>query len=98
MNDANFILGINLLVARLFAEGIRSAFGALPIEGLPDDRRCSASFGVTEFLRQDGIDGLMRRADRALYDAKRGGRDRIRAATQDGGSAAPRRPGFSGRG
>src|SRR6185312_11697286 len=40
--------GVNLMVARLLAEGTRSAFGALPVEGLPPDHRCTASFGVAE--------------------------------------------------
>jgi diguanylate cyclase (GGDEF)-like protein len=91
--------GLNLAGARLFAEGTRSAFGGLPVEGLPTDHRCTASFGVTELLPHDGMDDLMRRADRALYAAKRGGRDQIRVAMETAGEAAsPRAAGFSGRG
>jgi diguanylate cyclase (GGDEF)-like protein len=72
--------GTNLAAARLFAEGTRSAFGALPIEGLAADHRCSASFGVAEFAADEGFSDLMRRADAALYEAKNAGRDCVRVA------------------
>jgi diguanylate cyclase (GGDEF)-like protein len=74
--------GTNLAAARLFAEGARSAFSSLPIDGLPPDHRCTASFGVTELLPGDGIAELMQRADRALYAAKKGGRDQVRVAIE----------------
>ncbi|MET3579240.1 diguanylate cyclase (GGDEF)-like protein [Mesorhizobium robiniae] len=70
--------GTNLAAARLLAEGMRSAFGALPIDCLPVDHRCSASFGVAELQPGEGFTDLMRRADDALYQAKRSGRDRVR--------------------
>lgn len=76
--------GTNLVAARLFAEGARSAFGAMAIDGLPETRRCTASFGVAELIQGEGIAELMARADAALYDAKKGGRDCVRIA-------APRR-------
>lgn len=37
----------------------------------------SASFGVAEYHQGDTEDDLLRRADRALYRAKEGGRDRV---------------------
>jgi diguanylate cyclase (GGDEF)-like protein len=77
--------GTNLAAARLFAEGARNAFGALPIEGLPADHRCSASFGVAELAPDEGFADLLRRADAALYEAKNAGRDCVRV------SGAPRR-------
>ncbi|PTE08018.1 GGDEF domain-containing protein [Mesorhizobium helmanticense] len=70
--------GTNLAAARLFAEGTRNAFGTLPVEGLPKDHRCTASFGVAELQPGEGFAGLTQRADEALYQAKRGGRDRVR--------------------
>jgi diguanylate cyclase (GGDEF)-like protein len=90
---AVLLSGSNLAGGRLFAEGMRSAFGALTVRGLPPDHRCSASFGVTEFLPQDGIDDLMQRADQALYAAKKSGRDRVRVATEAAAAGA-----VSGRG
>lgn len=72
--------GTNLVAARLFAEGARSAFGAMAVEGLPEARRCTASFGVAELVPGETIAGLMGRADAALYEAKKGGRDCVRIA------------------
>jgi diguanylate cyclase (GGDEF)-like protein len=72
--------GTNLAAARLFAEGARNAFGALPIEGLPADHRCSASFGVAELAADEGFADLLRRADAALYEAKNAGRDCVRVS------------------
>jgi diguanylate cyclase (GGDEF)-like protein len=72
--------GTNLAAARLFAEGARNAFSALPIEGLPADHRCSASFGVAELAADEGFADLLRRADAALYEAKNAGRDCVRVS------------------
>ncbi|TPK71691.1 GGDEF domain-containing protein [Mesorhizobium sp. B2-4-15] len=72
--------GTNLAAARLFAEGTRSAFSALPIDGLPADSRCTASFGVAELHASEDVADLMRRADEALYQAKNAGRDCVRVA------------------
>ncbi|KRA00179.1 diguanylate cyclase [Mesorhizobium sp. Root157] len=72
--------GTNLTSARLFAEGIRSAFSALPIEGLPKTHRCTASFGAAELQLEEGLADLMRRADEALYGAKKAGRDQVRVS------------------
>lgn len=76
--------GTNLSGARLFAEGARSAFAGLPIGGLPDDKRFTASFGVAELRGEEGISDLMRRADEALYDAKKDGRDCVRISAAEG--------------
>lgn len=79
---AIILTGTNLATARLFAEGTRSAFGTLPVEGLPRDHRCTASFGVAELQPGEGFAGLTQRADEALYQAKRGGRDRVRISLE----------------
>jgi diguanylate cyclase (GGDEF)-like protein len=63
----------------VLAEKLRRALGGLI---LPDvERRVTASFGVAS-LPDDGIDAatLVRAADRALYQAKADGRDRVVAA------------------
>lgn len=79
--------GAHLAAARLFAEGTRSAFGSLPIRGLPSHHRCTASFGVAEMQPGESFSELARRADNALYGAKKGGRDCVRAAPADGAPA-----------
>jgi diguanylate cyclase (GGDEF)-like protein len=80
--------GTNMAAARLFAEGTRSAFGSLPVDGLPSEHRCTASFGVAEFHMGEGFADLMRRADEALYQAKNGGRDCVRISSGPAGGRA----------
>ncbi|MER8374615.1 GGDEF domain-containing protein [Mesorhizobium sp. M1396] len=80
--------GTNLAAARLFAEGTRSAFGALPIDGLPADNRCTASFGVAELHPSEDFADLMRRADQALYQAKNAGRDCVRVSAGPAGNGS----------
>ena len=72
-----FLSGTNAAGARLFAEGVRTAFAGTPITGLPDWKRCTASFGVAEWHADESVSDLRRRADAALYAAKRSGRDRV---------------------
>lgn len=72
--------GSDAMSARLFAEGIRSAFAEAGIEGLPEDERFTASFGVAELRQADTLSDMLRRADLALYEAKNSGRNCVRVA------------------
>ena len=56
------------------AESIRAQVG-LPYEGTM--RALTASFGVAVWRPDDAMDGLLGRADRALYRAKVAGRNRV---------------------
>jgi diguanylate cyclase (GGDEF)-like protein len=61
------------------AEKVAGALRTLSVPGL--DRRITASIGVATFPTDAATgDHLLRVADRALYAAKRGGRDRVVAA------------------
>ena len=62
------------------AEGVARSLAATRVNGV--DRRVTASVGVAGFPTH-GADGptLLRSADRALYQAKRDGRDCVRVAT-----------------
>ena len=82
--------GSNLAAARIVAEGIRSAFSHTRVEGVPADAHLTASFGVAEVQPGETADELFRRADNALYDAKRSGRDRVclSLAPHNGSSSA----------
>lgn len=66
--------------ARLFAEAVRAAYAGTAVDGIPSGDRLTASFGVAELGPREGIESLMRRADAALYQAKREGRDRVATA------------------
>ena len=72
--------GAGLFTARLFAEGARTALSEQVIAGVPGHIRCTASFGVAEFEHGEAVEELMGRADAALYEAKRRGRNQVRAA------------------
>jgi diguanylate cyclase (GGDEF)-like protein len=79
--------GANLKTGRLFAEAVRNACATLKAAGLPEDYAVTASFGVAEMQAGEDLTSLRRRADAALYDAKRRGRDRVRSAEARGDAA-----------
>jgi len=68
------------MTARLYAEGVRSMISASPIDGLPASFRVTASFGVATLNGDETLGDLTRRADEALYLAKRSGRDNVRVS------------------
>lgn len=74
---AVFIAGADLTTAGLYAEDLRAAFARLAIPGLRPGRHLSASFGVAQLAASDSLSDLLRRADAALYEAKKGGRNRV---------------------
>ncbi|WP_274627074.1 sensor domain-containing diguanylate cyclase [Arvimicrobium flavum] len=80
-----------MTAARLFAEGVRASFGGSTIEGLPDRARLTASFGVAVQDGEETLSSMVSRADEALYQAKRNGRDRVKLSTHDGDAALPGR-------
>jgi diguanylate cyclase (GGDEF)-like protein len=63
-------------VPQVFAR-LRNAIEQIDVPGLPAGRALTFSMGVVESSGPaDDLDGLMKRADDALYRAKQGGRDR----------------------
>lgn len=70
--------GSNLMAGRLFAETVRAAFAGRRIEGFPPQKCFTASFGVAEIAPGEASASLSARADGALYEAKRAGRDCVR--------------------
>ncbi len=59
----------------LVAENLRSTFNNSPIEKLPSHERFSASFGVASYQNNETFDEWFARADKALYEAKKTGRN-----------------------
>ena len=68
----------DLAAARLFAEAVRALYSAGSVDGLPAGTRVTASFGVAARSGEEALEPLMRRADDALYKAKKNGRDSVR--------------------
>lgn len=66
--------------ALVVTERIRTAINSAPQVIEPVELNISASFGVAETSADEDIDSAIDRADRALYEAKRKGRDRIELA------------------
>lgn len=67
--------------ARAVAERARCAVGGAPIAGVGT---VTVSIGVAELARGGGVIDLYRRADEALYQAKRAGRNRTRVHDESG--------------
>ncbi|WP_181918257.1 MULTISPECIES: diguanylate cyclase [unclassified Wenzhouxiangella] len=65
------------------AERIRLGIEALNIEHQSQVIRVTASFGVAEWNGHEALDTLMQKADRALYRAKRLGRNRVEAEQRE---------------
>lgn len=77
------------------AEELRVEIADFPMEAL-DGKCISASFGVTEVQSGDTPDTMLRRADRALFQAKSNGRNTVvqLGSGIDGAEAAPKRNGW----
>jgi two-component system, cell cycle response regulator len=75
--------GSDLAAAVVLAERLRESLSALRFETAKGPLSLTCSFGVSEWLQGDTIDGLLKRADLSLYAAKHGGRNRV-VATRPG--------------
>jgi diguanylate cyclase (GGDEF)-like protein len=72
--------GCDLAEARRIAEGLRQAVAAAPV--VAGDLRIpvTISIGVSQFAGPEPTENMIARADKALYAAKRRGRDRVEVA------------------
>lgn len=61
--------------AELLAERARASMQVQKIEGIPYS--VTASFGITEALKNDSLERIVQRADQALYQAKEAGRNQV---------------------
>ena len=81
----------NIADAARLAERIRAAVESTPATTRVGDISVTASMGVDRYRRQDKtLDDALRRADALLYEAKRGGRNRVGAPVDgaDSGTSA----------
>ncbi len=63
--------------AMICAKRIRTTVKELAYDSMPKDFRITVSVGVTKYQPTESIQDAMNRADKALYRAKAGGRDRV---------------------
>ena len=66
------------------AERIRRAVNVRPLDG---QHAVTVSIGIAEYRGSETVGGLLGRADKALYGAKRGGRNRVHCASREGSSS-----------
>jgi diguanylate cyclase (GGDEF)-like protein len=59
---------------------VRRAVAAIDWSDIDPELRVSVSCGMASLRATDTLDGVLARADQALYEAKRGGRDQLRVA------------------
>lgn len=71
--------------AAALAERIRHLVAATPVVADAASVAISASFGVTEWSENEPIDAALQRADRAMYEAKSSGRNRVMLVRQASG-------------
>ncbi len=77
---AVFLPRVGLAEARVLAHGMRAATASTRIDGLPESVTITASFGVAAIVPGEPMEAAMQRADKALYAAKAGGRNRVECA------------------
>lgn len=95
---ALFLPRVGLADARVIAHGMRAALASKRIDALPETVRVTASFGVAAVNADEPLEAAIRRADKALYAAKAGGRNRVESAeppVRVVASAIPHRAGNS---
>lgn len=63
--------------ARKIAERVRTAVGNAAFDIGDKKIKLTVSIGITAFVKSEDLEQLLSRADRALYEAKQAGRDRI---------------------
>ena len=78
---ALLVPGAGIEAGRRLAEAVRTGLHAACTDRIPARLRPTTSIGLAVGVPEAGLSLLMHQADQALYDAKRGGRDCVRAFT-----------------
>jgi diguanylate cyclase (GGDEF)-like protein len=69
------LVGTDIAGGQIFAERLRQKTEQLKVPGVPT--KITMSLGLTEFLPDDTTDTAIKRADEAMYLAKRSGRNKV---------------------
>lgn len=81
--------GTDMAGAKVLGERLRLAISELPLEGVPDELKVTASFGVAELGRHMLFEDAYPIADAALYSAKSLGRNRVECAERPADTGKP---------
>lgn len=76
---AIFLPGATSAMGRMIAEGLRTALELATVQHGTIAFRITASFGLTECAEREALEKCFARADKALYEAKASGRNRVSA-------------------
>ncbi|WP_372881058.1 diguanylate cyclase domain-containing protein [Psychromonas sp.] len=71
------LIDTDLDTAKIIAEKLKKAFEEDKVLSQLTDKKVTASFGLTMLNSMDTIDSLLSRADNALYEAKKGGKNMV---------------------
>lgn len=77
---AMYLINTEIQTALTIAERIRASVEASPVEVSGKLIRYTASIGITKYDEKLGVENALGKADKALYDAKRNGRNRTELA------------------
>ncbi|MGB5445220.1 MAG: sensor domain-containing diguanylate cyclase [Psychromonas sp.] len=71
------LIDTKLADAKIIAEKLKTAIEQDPLLSKLTDKKVTASFGLTMLNSMDTIDSILSRADDALYEAKKGGKNQV---------------------
>jgi len=77
-----YLMNTSIDSAKIIAERLRNAIETSPVKLSSGEIHYSASIGIASYEEQLGIDSVIDLADRALYQAKQNGRNRVELASK----------------
>ncbi|CRI64146.1 Response regulator receiver modulated diguanylate cyclase [Thiocapsa sp. KS1] len=81
--------GVDIEQAKRILDALRTSFSNVTFYSDGQEFRCTFSVGVSDFPTFDSPDAMTEAADRALYRAKKGGRNRVEIASAQDALSEP---------